>query len=395
MSIINNGFSRIITIIIGCLVIAILNGCVGNNASVNRVHTVVIEDSPKKISCQFDSLFSYDNYIIPELTEKSILGTINKVILADTILFILHDKSKISSFRHDGSFIQTYSHIGRGPGEYPSISDFDVTDNELFILSGKTIYKYDMTDTFIGTRILENSAKGLCLLKSGIAFNNGFGVGNKDTKDLYSYSFYKFDGSEFNDIEFNRNLLGREYSFDGGINKFVSNGEDVLTYFPYNETLYIVDQDGNLSPWININIGNNITSNMPKSEVDEIIKSNKPSSIYAVYKFGDSILFSYNIDQSSRLVLCADNGHVVMNGSVGRDMNGFPISIFGLHSKSPCHKILSILPAALIKGLTSREENIGRFPILREIDNHVSLESNPILIFYEPTFYMDNKNSGI
>lgn len=378
---------KTVSISLVCLAMLFLNGCVGNNTFVNSTQTIEIKDSPERVSSQFDSLFRFSNYIIPQFTENSILGTINKVLIRDTTLYILHDKSKITSFGQDGAFIHTYSHVGQGPGEYPSISDFDISNDELFILSGKTIFRYDMADTFNGTINLENTAKGLCVLESGIALNNGFGVGNNNTKDLYSYSFYKFDGTEFNEVGFNRNLLGHEYSFNGGVNKFVNNGKDILIYFPYNETIYSIDQDGKLSPWVNINIGNNVTDDMPKSEVDDIIKSEIPSSIYSVYRFGDNLLFSYTIGQSSRLVLCSTGGQVSMNGIVGMDTNGFPVSISGLCSKSPCNKILSILPSALIKTLTSREENLDKYPILSEINNQVSLESNPVFIFYEPTFH--------
>lgn len=377
---------RVLHMTLGCLVAFAMSGCKDSKTSVNSVNTVIIQDSSEVVSSQFDSLFRFSNYVIPQLTDNSILGTINKVLLSDTTIYILDDKSKITRFGFDGSFIQMYSHIGQGPGEYPSITDFDVVNGDLYILSGNKIYKYDLSNKFLGTTDIRNSATGLSVLESGFALNNGFGVANNKTKDFYSYSFHKFDGSEFNEIKFNRNLLGHEYTFMGGLNRFVDNGNDRLVYFPYNDTVYSIDENGKLSPWIIINIGNDITENMPKPEVEDMLKSNIPSSIFSVYKLGDNILFSYIKDDIRRMVLCSEDGRIAMNGCVGLDKNGFPISIFGLFSKSPSNKILNILPSSLIKVLISQKDDLEEYPILQEINSNLPDESNPILMFYEPTF---------
>lgn len=65
------------------------------------------------------------HYIPLETTEESIIGRIEKLESDDSYIFIF-DKTNNQTFRFsqkDGSFLNKFGHIGRGPGEYIELRD--------------------------------------------------------------------------------------------------------------------------------------------------------------------------------------------------------------------------------------------------------------------------------
>ena len=78
-----------------------------------------------------------------------------------------------------GAYIRDYSHLGHGHGEYISLSDFDIHDDFLYLLSDNKILIYDKQNNYSGTIDLPNAAQGLCVMDSGIALNNEFGYGDR------------------------------------------------------------------------------------------------------------------------------------------------------------------------------------------------------------------------
>lgn len=339
------------------------------------------ERIPQKI---IDSIFTFDRFIIPELTEQSVLGVINKVIYKDSVLFILHGNKVITSFDRNGGFQRNYSHVGQGPGEYVSIDDFDIKEDTLFILTQNNVYNYSMDDVFIKSIPLPNAAKSLRILNSGIALNNGFGVGNKKTKDNFSYTYIN-NGATQNHIEFNKQLLGNTFTHQGLCSKFVSDNsnDNVLTFFPYNDTIYNVDvNNGHIIPLIAIKIGDrNINKDTSTDEIAAIRASGAVNSIYAPYYWDNKLMFQY-IQNMPKLAVVKTDGEIILNGTIGKDSNGLPISFIDLQSDTSSKQALSVLSSTTLDAITSHITDLTDFPVLRMLSDKVSDESNPILIFY-------------
>lgn len=340
------------------------------------------ERIPQKI---IDSIFTFDRFIIPELTEQSVLGVINKVIYKDSVLFILHGNKVITSFDRNGGFLRNYSHVGQGPGEYVSIDDFDIKEDSLFILTQNNVYNYSMDDVFIKTISLPNAAKSLRILNSGIALNNGFGVGNKKTKDNFSYTYLN-NGATKNHIEFNKQLLGNTFTHQGLCSKFMSDNsnDNVLTFFPYNDTIYNVDvNSGHIIPLIAIKIGDrNINKDTSTDEIAAIRASGAANSIYAPYYWDNKLMFQY-IQNMPKLAVVKTDGEIILNGTIGKDSNGLPISFIDLQSDTSSKQALSVLSSTTLDAITSHITDLTEFPVLKMLSDKVSDESNPILIFYD------------
>lgn len=340
------------------------------------------ERIPQKI---IDSIFTFDRFIIPELTEQSVLGIINKVIYKDSVLFILHRNKEITSFDRNERFLSNYSHIGQGPGEYVSIDDFDIKEDTLFILTQNNVYNYSMDDVFIKTISLPNTTKSLRILNSGIALNNGFGVGNKKTKDNFSYTYIN-NGATQNHIEFNKQLLGNTFTHQGLCSKFVSDNsnDNVLTFFPYNDTIYNVDvNNGHIIPMIAIKIGDrNINKDTSMDAITAIRASGAVNSIYAPYYWDNKLMFQY-IQNRPKLAVVKTDGEIILNDTIGKDSNGLPISFIDLQSDTSSKQALSVLSSTTLDAITSHITDLTEFPALKMLSDKVSDESNPILIFYD------------
>lgn len=97
-------------------------------------------------------MFEPDFEIIPlETTEESLIGEIGKVILHDSCFFVEDNTQKaILIFDWKGKYINKISRLGRGPGEYVNILDFDVYDGFVYVFSGSGyVLRYDASGKFI------------------------------------------------------------------------------------------------------------------------------------------------------------------------------------------------------------------------------------------------------
>lgn len=384
-------YNKWITLSAGVLaVLSAMVSCDSHNVPIKSIPEIIIADNMERIPLEkFDSLFNFSRYIIPQLTDKSILDKINKVYFFDDKLYVMHGNSTISMFDSIGRFVRNYSYIGQGPGEYISAEDFDINENAIFILSRNKIYKYNLNGDFINVVELDNAAQSLCLLSEGIALNNGFGYGSKITKSNNSYS-YVGKGPTVNAIEFNKTLLGNSFVNNNLVGKFFSDGKTNFTYFPFNDTIYrIVSSNGRIAPLVSLKIGNrkrNINKETSVEEVRRIKNSGVAKSIYSTYKFGDKILFSYSSDGRPKIALISLDGDVLMNGCQGDDSRGLPVFLSDLHSNKNYDEVLSIVPSSLLKDIASDKENLTDYPILKRISQSITEEGNPVFVFYKIKF---------
>lgn len=93
------------------------------------------------------NLLSNFKYICLEETDKSLIGSIDKILIRDNRIYVLDAKISKSVFIFDtlGNFIFKIKKNGRGPGEYLQLNDFELDEaNNLLLLDvrQKEILKY-------------------------------------------------------------------------------------------------------------------------------------------------------------------------------------------------------------------------------------------------------------
>lgn len=88
-------------------------------------------------------------YIPLQTTKSSLLGSIKrKIVNTDNRIFI-QNTDEVLCFAIDGKFLFKLTNTGRGPEEYTSIYDFDVSsdNSNLMLLTQKKILVYGISDT--------------------------------------------------------------------------------------------------------------------------------------------------------------------------------------------------------------------------------------------------------
>ena len=133
--------------------LCMLGGCSNPNlipCNTNSVRIVVDPDEiHQNMDKQFASIFDSCRYVQLETRMESLLGNISKVIPHNNRLYIL-DKSITKSvfvFDIQGSWINTISRMGKGPGEYLEVTDIyiDPIDESLNLVcpANRKIMKFD------------------------------------------------------------------------------------------------------------------------------------------------------------------------------------------------------------------------------------------------------------
>lgn len=122
--------------------------------------------------------------LIPlETTDESLLGNIDIIKKRNGRYYVQSNRDKLSVFDSNGKHLFNVGQVGQGPGEYSLISDFDADLDNIYILSPKNIFVYDLSGHFIKKISIEDCSFGKIrhirdgfLLYSINPFSNGTGL---------------------------------------------------------------------------------------------------------------------------------------------------------------------------------------------------------------------------
>ena len=120
--------SKFITVL--CFIICV--SC--NNKSDNEYLNIITVDIHQQGRIT-DFIKSMDGYIFLETNDNSILQDIDKLKIEDGVIYIA-DRDVLQMFdSKDGKWLGKIDRQGRGHGEYLGLTDFDVYDSQIYILS--------------------------------------------------------------------------------------------------------------------------------------------------------------------------------------------------------------------------------------------------------------------
>lgn len=260
-----------------------------NNDNKNSVSYYVDVQKTDSITGLFENW-----YAIPLATNDSALITdIDKIEVNDNFFFIL-DRLAATIFQFDkkGHFISKIERQGEGPEEYLEISDFKWFDDCIYVLSSvnHTIYKYDMTGSFIKSYKLDD-------------YYHRFDFYSKDTIVLYSafsnekkYNFCFYDFlkekmvSETSPFDKNENFIIYRCPFSDDF--LFSN----YVYFPYDYSVYKLNNES-CDPIFRLKFN---TVELPEKEVSfeekrkYSIGKNIVQSFNSVKQVDSTLFVSYN-----------------------------------------------------------------------------------------------------
>jgi len=159
---------------------------------------------PSLITLKYIDTLYLESYIdsvsvIPlELTEKSIIDNVSRVIIHDDNIIIVDDSrtnKAVTFFHYSGKYIRRISHFGRGPGEYLSITALQVDKSNLNLYVydnfSRRVFIYDSLGVYLGTKVIEGMVA------------SDFRMLNEDVFLFYSPDEY----SEFKNSTYPKGLL--------------------------------------------------------------------------------------------------------------------------------------------------------------------------------------------
>lgn len=214
------------------------------NINMSHVDTVsfTLDDPGKAVINRFKST----RFVQLETNSKCLIGKIQKIICYKNDFYIHNfagDKSSIMKFDRNGIFKAKIEKMGRGPGEYIKLGDFDIDVNgNIYILdwmqSNKLLvynpnFEYDKTIT------LENS-----ILTFGISNQSIWGyTGGHDFKSRNNRKYLIFEMDKNGNVR--NNYFPYEYIADRNYyshnNIFTKNRNTLYINMPFTDIIYSVD----------------------------------------------------------------------------------------------------------------------------------------------------------
>lgn len=344
------------------------------------------EDSPKT----FDSLFKLKHLVALETNVECLIRRVSKIVFYKNNIYVLDGREKkIFTFNDKGDFLKCYNHLGQGPGEYVSLVDFTVKNDTLFLLdgSGAQLLQYSLADSLLCTLKIDK-AEGLYVFSNGkFALNRKLGFADRDPDNSYrSYAFYDKSKKVHDRIPFNKHLCGYSFTHGEGANNFYTYDDSIFTLFPFNDTIYSVKENGDLNPYIAVQIGKeHINLSDDKKQVDKLRIEGITPSIHAFYKWNEYLFFSYFYkDKPSKCALAKKDGNILYHGSLTLDENLLPIHAVAYDTDDTNKLLLSVMRPFEILPIAKR--NSGKSNILDELADKCLEDGNPIFAFYEPKF---------
>jgi len=159
--------------------------------------TTVIKPKLDYSQLDISAILDTVKFVKLELTDKSFIGNINKVIVFEDRIYVLDKQtSSLFVFNMDGKFIFKISRIGRGPEEYIQLDFFDIDlENKQIVLTdlmGYWMLRYDLEGNYVSRKKIPFWIEGVVPI-----FNNGAVVysnhRNNNSKLGQEYNIFYLD----------------------------------------------------------------------------------------------------------------------------------------------------------------------------------------------------------
>ena len=126
-------------------------------------------DKPINLSKFFKQIF----FVPLETNENCLIGEISNLKCNDNHIYILDERTiSVFIFNKSGKFEKKICTIGKGPNEYLSLMDFDIENDELYLLdvTQRKLLHYNKNMEFVTSIMLQFQPIGFCLTNNGFLF---------------------------------------------------------------------------------------------------------------------------------------------------------------------------------------------------------------------------------
>lgn len=209
--------------------------------------------------------------IVPlETRDDALVGRNFSLIITD-IHYLVGDKDKIIVYNKDGSIFNVLSPRGKGPIESPDITAFSADDNIIRIVdyTRGRLLEYQPDGRFVGTRHLELPSPVMEFFGDLMLFDSQ----NRKTDKGNVLIVADTTGKVLNE---SISCFGQGVNY--GAHKFQVTERYTLYLPSHHYTIYRVDHDGAVSPYISFDFGNRA------ADPAEIDKYARPDDFFAYWK---------------------------------------------------------------------------------------------------------------
>jgi hypothetical protein len=182
-------------------------------ASCNEEQMITTQIDVKESECyQFIQLSSsYDLEIVQlETNTNCLIGEIDKVIRHDSLIYILDSKlsKAVFIFNCNGKLVRKISVMGKGIGECLYLSDFDIYDDNIYLISGfdRKLLKFNLEGNFI------KEYKSDKYLGAQLHFLHNYNFFTTTSNSLLSVDFWELNPNK-KELKYNKRVFNNDYSF--------------------------------------------------------------------------------------------------------------------------------------------------------------------------------------
>jgi hypothetical protein len=325
-------------------------------------------------------------YVPLEYKPECALSRIQRLIATEKFFFIF-DNRGISQFDRSGIYIRSIGKVGRGPGEYPGLRDFDVDESSqrIFILANyvRLIFIYDFQGKYIQSiRLNDDERDAIDISRDGLIVTQTGAI----TKSLLSTEILNQQGKSL--IKF----YSRCYVSDNKIkiaktpNIVYHYNNDIFFKEGTNDTVYKIYL-GDVRPSYTYNLGKfKPPLNYPYEdkvkyiEIFKICESDKKIVTFFFYKgtIGVSVY-----DKVSKVIKSSIQQDLTNRG-IKNDMDkgaNFSLSSVPFTLKTNQNEFLQVLEPNILKSYIGDQRITGNF---KKVIENFKEGDNPVVMVIKP-----------
>lgn len=333
-------------------------------------------------------------YVVLETKPGYIIASLDKVKVQDDRIFILSKTQKtIFIFSLAGDAIGKISDFGDGPGKYPGISDFDVQNDCIWLLTSpsKSVFKYDFSGNLLEIKstngnymreLISLDSTYVAHLVDAFDYQNKFNIVEWDSEFSNRINqFLYIDKDRRNNPQIVENYIAKS---DSSI-FIVENFSNLIYVFKNKELLinFEITINGRGVPLDYMKKFKSNTNKAVKASIDEdlftgfrkIISSN--SFLFLELMKGDEIIRSF---------ISLKSGESISFKTFGFD---FDFGLAGEVIGAKNDKFIMLVPENIMNDLKQldidgkiNEENLKNNQ-LRKVIKSYEKEGNPVLVFFD------------
>jgi len=314
-----------------CCVIAITS-CIAFDKEANHIGTVdLLELIDEAEEFKLSQLANGHEFIILETTDSSLLGTPGKMIYSSGDIYI-QSRSVVYRFGYNGIFKNVIGKRGRGPGEYGSLRDFDISENNsslAFLTSpGGKVLIFDKTGVLKTTFPTDQKALNIAYTDDLIMTYSD----NTSVSAEHSFCFYTAQGE-------NLICMPGHYPYVGEVSLVVSIFNPAI-FFEFGGKHYVREWQGDtvyliegtdIKPWMILSSGEKRYTATARTEGKEtqdylIVNNISATKNFLMIKYsldGSGYLIIYEFNKGENKAVKLSNGGIVDDIVAGRIVRDF------------------------------------------------------------------------